>query len=292
MHSKDLISRYCRGKTKEFPSACQQFLPPEMCRFMRDDALRVIFEQGRCRPKTILRATVKGRLKRFQDLFSPDAPEDYVDSLTFELVKQLKEQQLTNRPTLPALKSYFNAAVAHAVTALLEKLDLLPPKTCGYCIHLSRSKPTVCQRFEIEEQEGKIIRENPWYQKKRIPSERACKEGFEPYTFEPLPPNPPEPSSEFDKITASIEVDHLLALLSERADQADGQKKIQKYERQFSIFSYLVKLFRLGYSLSEACEEICGLLDINQKMLRRDLHEITAFFLEKNVLEASNFPPL
>lgn len=58
MRTNDLISLYCLGTTAETNSVCEQLLPPEACRLLRDDVLRAIFEQGRCRPQTLLHTIV------------------------------------------------------------------------------------------------------------------------------------------------------------------------------------------------------------------------------------------
>ena len=274
MSANDLISLYCLGDTKEAEAPCEQLLPPEICRLLRDEVLHVIFDQGRCRPTVLLQTTVTGQLKRYRDLFSPDPPEDYAASLTFELVKQLEYQHLTNHPTLPALKSYFNVAGARAVVALLEELNLLVPRTCGNCIHLSLSKPYLCEHPDL-----------PWRGKTRIPSKKACQQGFEAYTLEPLTSTTPLPPTKPKiPVIAAIELENLLLLLAERAEQEEGTKSKQRYERQFTIFSAFSHLIVQGYTRKEAVDEILRLLNINARTLRKDLHEIKEFFVKKKVL--------
>ncbi|GAK57189.1 hypothetical protein U27_04154 [Candidatus Vecturithrix granuli] len=273
MPIKNLISLYCLGNVTETDSPCEQLLPPKICRLLRDCVLRVIFEQGRCRPTTeLLRPTVAGQLRRYRDLFSPDAPEDYTDSLTFELVKQLEPQRLIDHPTLPGLKSYFNVTAAHAVVDLLEDLALLLARTCGNCIHLSSVKPYVCQHTEM-----------PWYRQTCIPSEKACREGFEAYTLEPLTfMTPAPPAAEIS--VAALELENLLLLLAKRAEQEQGPKRKQIYERQFSIFSAFCHLIMQGYTRKEVFDEILRLLDVGHKLLKKDLQEIKKFFVQKKVL--------
>lgn len=272
MSANDLISLYCLGNTEEAEFPCEQLLSPEVCRLLRDCVLRVIFEQGRCRPTGLLQTTVTGQLNRYRDLFSPDAPEDYTVSLTFELVKQLEPQRLTNRPTLAGLKAYFNVTAAHAVIDLLEDLNLLLPRTCGNCIHLSSVKPYSCQHPELS-----------WRGQTRTPSEKACREGFETYTLEPLTSITPA-SSAAEISVAALELENLLLLLAKRAEQEEGTKRKQVYERQFSIFSALSHLMVQGYTRQEAVDEILCLLDVNQKLFNKDLQAIEAFFVKKKVL--------
>lgn len=206
------------------------------------------------------------------------APDDYAASLTFELVKQLEQQRLTNHYTLPALKSYFNVTVAHAVVALLEELNLLLPKTCGNSIHLSSVKPYVCQHTEM-----------PRYGQTRIPSEKACREGFEAYTLEPLTSTTPTPPAA-EIFVIPFELESLQLLLAKRAEQEEGKKRKQRYERQFSIFSAFSHLIMQGYTRKEAIDEILRLLDVSHKLLNKDLQETEEFFVKKKCCNAKNCP--
>lgn len=273
MRAKNLINLYCLRNVEKTDSVCEHLFPSEICRLLRDCVLRVIFEQGRCRPRELLKTTVTGQLTRYRDLFAPETPEDYAKSLTFELGKQLEPQRVANRPTLPGLKSYFNVTAAHAVVALLEELDLFVPRTCGNCIHLSSIKPYRCQHPEL-----------PWSGQTRTPSEKACREGFEAYTLEPLTAMTPAPQAPSESFSAALELENLRLLLAKRAEEEEGTKRKQVYERQFSIFSALSHLMVQGYTRQEAVDEILRLLKINIKMLRKDLQEIEDFFVKKKVL--------
>lgn len=279
--AQNLIREYCQRQWNDLHNECEFFIPADHCRLLDDRELGAIFEKGPCQPYEILKGIVRGQLARYRDLLSP---EDYVDSLAFELMHSIERNRLTKRPSLPALKQYLNQVGAHGVIKLLESLQLLTPKTCGNCIHLARSKPFLCHRETLDAHPQKDARQHPFYQTMRRPSERACKEGFESYIFEAEAPAHLLSAPFSGGNIGHVDMEHLLMLIEERAELAEGKKKKQRCERQFTIFSYLLHLFRQGYSQKEAFREILTLLDVTKKILRTDLQDIADFFNEKNVL--------
>jgi hypothetical protein len=277
----NLISEYCQRTWTPLDDTCEFFISDDRCRLLGEHELKVIFEKGPCRPYNLLQGIVRGQLSRYRDLLSP---EDYLESLTFELACSIEQNRLTRHPGLPALKRYLNQVGTHGVLHLLESLQLLRPKTCGNCIHLARSKPFVCQRVTLEGNQKEGIRKHPFHLIARRPSEKACAEGFEGYLFETEAPAHLLSAPHSEPHMGHLDIEHLLRLLEERAELAEGKKRKQLCERQFAIFSYLLHLFKQGYSQKEAFNEILTLLDVTKKILRRDLQDIADFFEGKNVL--------
>lgn len=282
----DFTAVYCR-RLHHFPVDCDHLVRPEVCKLLKEFPLKEIFATGRCRPQKFLTSIVRRKLNRYRDLLCPD---EHAEALAFELERALEERRLTESPTLYGLVGYFKTAAFHAVARLLEEEGLFTPKTCGYCIHLSRSKPFRCQCQYItvadSEQgaERKIARTgkrvHKWYNYPRRPSDNACKAGFERYALEPetlMSSSSPPP----DQAPASVILTQAVEVLQARAATATRPKERTVLHRHLSIFIGLIHSYERGYSENEAVKEVAADLNITVKMLNRDLRDMLQFLSEK-----------
>jgi hypothetical protein len=267
--AEDLINLFCEGKSSGFPQPCEHFIRfTKECRLLREQEMKVVFEQGRCDPYKMVAGAVKSNLKLYDHLIqSKDAVSHYIHTLTFEIAERIKARQLKKGWSIYFLKGYINRAVYCEVINRLEEDGIVPKGTCGNCIHLSRSK-----QYRCEEQSS------PYYGKKRNQSDPACKEGFEPYEFENIDDNnldsvqPPSPTPGL--------LEEITTILAERGKHEKSQKQQNICERQYRIFCVLKHLLAQGTPRREAIEVIAADLGENIKTIYLDLQKIKDF-LEK-----------
>jgi hypothetical protein len=283
--AEDLISLFCKGKSGGVPRKCNDFIPlTKECRLLKDQKMAMVFEKGRCIPYKMVERAVKGNLKLYEHLLSPqDSIEHYLPALTFEIAERIKARQLKQRWTIYFLKGYINRAVYHEVIRRLEDDGIVLKGICGNCIHLSRSKQYTCERETIIsiEQGGEV--ENPYYGKIRKQSDSSCKEGFEPYTIENINNGIQLKAIESPSATPKL-LEAIKTLLSKRAIHETRKKRKRIYQRQYAVFCDLKHLLVQGMLRREAIEEIAAELGESIKTIYFDIQDIKNFLAKKNVI--------
>jgi hypothetical protein len=276
--AEDLISVFCNGEGDNFEGPCQHFLSlTAECSLLKAQTMAEVFAKGRCKPHNMVKAAVKGNLRPYVE------PKTHLAALTFLVSEHVKKQQLYKGWKIYFLKSYINRTAYCKVIGLLEKEGILPKGVCKNCVHLSHAKPYCCQKETINSATP-LESENPYYQKKRNLFDRACKEGFEPYTVESLDHELETYDHAYSRSSSENLLERCVQVLAERAKQAQGKKRKQICERQYTIFCYLHHLLEQGLSRKEAVKDLVSTLGIAQKMLDRDLREIREYLARENVL--------
>lgn len=284
--AEDLIIRFCDGNPADFIERCPHFIfASEECDLLTDSPMQRVFEQGRCLPeKNLLKPTVRGTLTRYADLFHDDLsqPENYLDSLTFEIAERIKRCSLKKGFTIYVLKEYINRAVENGVLDFLIAEGKLSRRICGNCCNLSLSEPYSCHRKTIVNFHGEEV-ENAWYMQPRNQSDAACKTGFEPYRSEN------ESAKIFDrKDSAALPlpgwIEQIEVILSERAARESLPKKKAIYERHYAIFVNMKHFLSEGMERRAAIEKIADDLGETLKTVYGDLNEIQKYLQQKNVV--------
>jgi hypothetical protein len=246
--------------------------------------MMVVFERGRCTPYEMVEGAVKGNLKLYEYLLSPqDSIDNYRHALTFEIAERIKSRRLKRGWTIYFLKGYINRAVYCEVIRRLEDDGIILKGLCGNCIHLSRSKQYTCERETImsTEQGGEV--ENPYYGKKRNPSDSSCREGFEPYILESTDDGNTLDCTEPPSSVSGL-LEEIIKTLAKRAKYAKGEKHKSICQRQYEIFCSLKHLLGQGIPRREAIEEIAAALGENIKTIYLDIKIIQEYLTKKNVI--------
>jgi hypothetical protein len=271
----ELIALYCKGENTRFKRTCYEYYEvfTGECRLLKKDNMDDIFEKGRCEHPLMLKNAVRRNLYFYRDQINP---EEYIERITWEACELLKKRQLRT-PILPVLIGYINKTAYTEVIKTLIDEGILPNGKCGECVYLSLSKPYICQRAYIITDGERV--ENPIYREKRNPSDRACKEGFEPYEFDDGDNGDfPDPEGEGEDFSIFIDMQKLLIQRTEKTKDPNTKKK---YERQYVIFCRFAMLIQEGYSEKEAVKMIAEKLDISEKTVERDMAEVREFLKTK-----------
>lgn len=285
--AEDLISLFCEGKRGGFSRNCDYFIQfTKECRLLREQEMAKVFEKGRCIPYEMVEGAVKGNLKLYEHLLTPrDSIDHYLHTLTFEITERIKARRLKQGWTIYFLKGYINRSVYCEIARRLEEEGIVPKGICGNCIHLSRSKHYICERETIMLIEQGSEVENPYYGKKRKPSDPSCKEGFEPYTIESIDDHTQLDAIESPSLAPAPELlESIKTLLAKRAKLEKGKKRKSIYQRQYLVFCDLKHLLGQGIPRREAIEEIAAALDENIKTIYLDIKEIQEYLTKKNVI--------
>jgi len=272
----DLIALFCKGDGTRFKRIrCEYYeVFTGECKLLKKDNMEDIFEKGRCEPGTMAENAVKRNLYLYRDHINP---KEHLKTITWEASEILKKKKLRT-PILPVLIGYINKTAYTEVIRTLIEIGILPKGECGECVYLSLSKPYTCQRAYIIKDGEKL--ENPLYGEKRNPSDRACKEGFEPYEFDDVD------DGEFPDIQEGPEdsfliVESMKKLLIQRAEKTKDENTKKKYERQYVIFCRFATLVQEGYSEEEALNIIAEKIGKSGKTVERDMAEIREFLKTK-----------
>lgn len=284
--SPDLLE-LCRGSHPGSDNPCPYFLAfSSECRVLRDEPMGAVFGQRRCRPEVMVETAVRHFLNGYSDRVDPSDFEEYLNSLPVFVMDQIQEVHLTKEYTIYALKAYINRTAYNRVVNTLQKDGILPQRTCGDCLHLSRSGPPYhCQRTTIEIEYSGEETPNLLYETPRKPSQRACSHGFEPYYLVDGPPEGEEVVNPGSDAVLKDLLETWYRCLEERIEQeAAGSKRREVCERQYLFFCNLVHYLEQGYSRTEAIRAIKALYGCNKKVLSRDFQEMREYLAKKNVL--------
>lgn len=294
MAKSDVVNSICQGEEKRFRGEVCEYYDQntKACTLLRDEPLQVVFEKGRCQPfENIVRKQVIKYLREFKYQESLENMTRIAESIAEQYIKPARLRV----HTLPALLRFIATIVFRKVIDRLEEEGVLPKKECGACRHLSQAEPYFCERAMLIINEQEIL--NPHYRETRNPSDYACKNGFEPYTFqslESLQQNGPQSKKFLENVTSSADddvtefhvyvwVEHHRFLLKERQKQATGEKQ-KIYHRQRSVFLRLTQLIlREGKTRNEAIAVIARELGYSRKQIRRDVDALEKFLCAQNV---------
>ncbi len=272
MMAKDLIALFCKGEGRRFNGIrCEHYeIFTKECRLLKKDTMEDIFEKGRCKPSVMAENAVRRNLYLYRDKINP---KEYL-SMVWEVCKMIKKKRLRT-PILPVLIGYINKTAYTEVIRKLIEMCILVKGECGNCVHLSASEPSVCQRAYIIKDGEKL--QNPLYGEKRNPSDRACKDGFEPYEF-----NGEVPDIEGAEEGFPIIID-MQKLLIQRTEKAKDENTKKRYERQYVVFCRFAMLIQEGYSEKEALKIIAEKFDppVSVKTVERDMAEVREFLKTK-----------
>ncbi|MDM8524954.1 hypothetical protein QUF80_16410 [Desulfococcaceae bacterium HSG8] len=267
----DLIALFCKGEGKRFRGErCEHYeIFTDECRLLRDRKMKDVFEKGRCEPCVMVERAVKWNFYRYKDRVNP---EEYTE--VWEICEAIKKHTL-HIPKLPVLIGYINRSVYTEAIRILIEIGILVRGICDNCVHLSLSKVYVCTRAYVLV-DGKEI-ENPLYDKKRNPSDKACKDGFEPYDFKSLDTDDIDPPAVTDPGEEFLIIESMKKLLVLRTDRAKDETTKKIYERQYVIFCRFVNLVREGHSDKKALKAIAKKLGVSVKTVERDMEEVRKF---------------
>ncbi len=273
----DLIALFCKGEGKRFRGErCEHYeIFTGECRLLRDRKMKDVFEKGRCKPCVMVECAVKWNFYRYRDRVNP---EEYTDGTVWEICEIIKKHTL-RIPKLPILIGYINKTAYTEVIRMLIDMCILVRGICDNCVHLSLSKVYVCTRAYLLV-DGEEI-ENPLYDKKRNPSDKACKDGFEPYDFKSLDTDDIDPPAVTDPEEEFLIIESMKKLLVLRTDRAKDEKTKKIYERQYVIFCRFVNLVREGHSDKDALKAIATKLRVSKKTVERDMEEVRDFLRKK-----------
>jgi len=276
MYKQDLIEKICKGQDKEYENKyCNFFSYPKNCRILEGrNNLREIFadKELRCKPEDKLKKYVERFLKKYKDTIS----ETDIQSIAFEAQKKIENNCLKKKYNIHYLYSYIKKA---AKTATLDFLSMFSPlkPICNNCIYLlpDREKKFKCSREILINSDN-----NKNFEKKRKPSDKACKYGYEKIIIQPNVEEidvPDESSKNSCNIEDSI-IDKFLEILKNRPS------KSKKIIRQNQVYIRLFQLLKANENLKmyEIYETIAKELDISTKTVERDLEDIREYF-KKNV---------
>ncbi len=232
--------------------------------------LKDIFEKGRCDPSMMVKDAVKRNLYDYRDKIKP---AEHIEPMAFEISERIKEQCL-RCPKLPVLKEYINRTAYTEVIRMLIKEGELLKGECGNCVHLSKVKPYICQGEYIR-MKGEETK-NSEYGKKKNPSSRSCKEGFQPFEsvedFEDIEITDDDGVEEYISIIELME-----KFLIKRIENETNRNIKRKYERQYMMFCRFVTLIQEDSSEKEALKKISKNLGVSLKTIARDFAEVREF---------------
>ena len=273
--SSDLISIFCQGCDPRFQRRLCEFYQQfcRECHLLKEFALQAVFENGRCLPEKLLHTAIAVNLFEYAELVRA---EEYLDALTFESAERLKPTRLQQGFNLAVLKGYINVAAYRNVRETLEKDGILQKRICGHCLYLSPYKPTICQRETITTGAGDTPHE--LFEQPRFPSDRACKYGFEPLTFEST-----EGKEPFETETDAQRVMVVAKFLQDRIAQAQGEVK-KRHNRQYLVFCHLIHWLGHATSWDDEKTELAATLGVSLKTIDRDIQELVDILEEHDVL--------
>ncbi|GAK51093.1 hypothetical protein U14_02335 [Candidatus Moduliflexus flocculans] len=273
--SSDLIAVFCQGCDPRFQRRLCEFYQQiyRECHLLKEFILQAVFEKGRCLPEKLLRTAIAVNLLEYAELVRV---EEYLDALTFESAERLKLTRLQQGFNLAVLKGYINVAAYRNVRETLEKDGILQKRICGHCLYLSPYKPTICQRETITTGEGDLPHE--LFEQSRFPSDRGCKHGFEPLTFEST-----EGKEPFEVETDAQRVMVVAKFLQDRIAQAQGEAK-KRCDRQYLVFCHLVHWLGHTTSWDDEKTKLAATLGISIKTVDRDIQELVDILEEHDVL--------
>ena len=175
MFRKNLIEDICKGNDKKYKNQyCNHLSPPKSCRLLEGQKkLEIIFSEPevRCKPKTKLLSYIDQLVTKFNDKIS----ENDAQSIAFEAQKKIAKNWLKEEQNIHYLYSYIKKAARTATLDLMYMFSDFKP-VCKNCIYLSpdRERKYVCTKKLLTN--GVV---NELFEKKRKPSDKACKYGFE-----------------------------------------------------------------------------------------------------------------
>lgn len=273
--STDLIAVFCQGCDPRFQRRCCEFYQQLLreCHLLKEFILQAIFEKGRCLPEKLLKTAIAVNLSEYAELVRV---EDYLDALAFESAERLKPTRLQQGFNLAVLKGYINVAAYRSVRETLEKDGVLQKRICGHCLYLSPSKPTICQRETITTGAGDAPHE--FFEQKRFPSDRACKHGFEPLTFEST-----EGKEPFEVETNAQRLLLVAKYLQDRIAQAQGDAK-KRCDRQYLVFCRLVHWLGQTSAWDDEKAQLAATIGVSIKTIDRDIQELVEILEEQDVL--------
>lgn len=271
----DLIAAFCQGDDPRFRRRLCEFYQQigRECHLLKECILQAIFDKGRCLPEKLLRTAIAVNLSEYAELVRVD---EYLDALTFESAERLKPTRLQQGFNLAVLKGYINVAAYRNVRETLEKDGVLQKRICGHCLYLSPYKPTICQRETITTGEGDTPHE--LFEQPRFPSDRACKHGFEPLTFEST-----EGKEPFEVETDPQRVMVVAKFLQDRIAQSHGETK-KRCDRQYLVFCHLVHWLGKTTAWDDEKAALAAMLGVSLKTVDRDIQELVDVLEEHDVL--------
>jgi hypothetical protein len=281
--AKDLVQVFCKGEGTRFGGIWCEFYQRDSgeCRLLKDFELQEIFEKGRCTPSEILQRALAKHLEKYRDRLDP---AEHIESMAFEIAVRLSLKRLTQGYELYVLQGYINRTVYCSVIQMLRREDPLVKRQCGSCKHLSRSRPSICQRQTIpDSRHGK--QPHPYYGTPRNLTDRACKEGFDTFETASIEASPEihQPLIAAEPDMTGILLADMLALLSKRRANAEDSRAKKHYERQYLVFCQLLDLLKQGHSQKEAIGVIAVTLGVSVKTIQRELSAIKEFFTHEGV---------
>lgn len=282
--ARNLVDYFCEGLGRRFGGIpCEHYHPSTgECTLLKQFVLKEIFEKGRCQPFEILKRAVQKHLEKYRDLVNPG---EHVDAMAFELSERIKRQRLRQGFKIYVLKGYINKTIYAEVTGMLHHETAIVRRQCGYCKHLSQSKPYTClQETIVTTKDGEI--ENPHYGNTRKFIEKACKDGFEPLedtsieTSEQIAQSPVVFPPDY---TPGMLFADMTKMLTDRIERAQDHKTRKRYDRQYVGFCKLLDLLRKGIPKKEANKMIAETLGVSAKTIDREFQEIREFFCREGV---------
>jgi hypothetical protein len=281
----DLVQSICKGEGKRFRGVlCEYYeLDTEKCELLRDELLHAVFEKGRCQPlQRIVRPLVAKHLIRYGYHHACQDFHKNVNALAEGFTEQyIRNQRLHKGYTLYVLRKFINEIVYCKILDYVQQEGLLPKMVCGECVHLSREKPHICERMTITGEKDTKEIPNPFYQQKRTPGERACKEGFEPYTFTSVDSIGNVEHSPDDGMQQQIVFEHWAFLLAKRVEHATTAEDKKIFGRQHIVFGRMAQLRWEGFDWPNAITRVADECGVNPRTIKRDLHQIKQFLRTK-----------
>ncbi len=222
-------------------------------------------------------------LRNFGDKINP---QEHVDAIAFIVTERVKTYHLKNEYKIYSLKNYISKTTYCEITETVRtETGLFGKRLCGNCLYLTLSKPHTCECETLDiDANGEEI-PHPHYQKNRLPSQQACKEGgFKPYVFVSTADQTVEEGVKdigIKDIPVKNQVELSRKLLVERVGQEKKKKHKQICQRQYVIFCKLESCFQQGYELNEVVKEIAAQLKCLPKLVYRDQKHERIFSLKK-----------
>ena len=297
MKKDERIYAICKGEAKRFHGIpCEYYEPhSSQCQLLRESPLQVIFEHGRCKP---LENIVQKLVIKYSNKFGYQESSENLKRIAVSIAElHIKPQKLAKGHTFPVLQQFIRTIVYRKLIDRLQEEGILPKQQCGECIYLPEAKVLICERVTIiREGDSKEIL-NPFYHKKRNPSDSACKEGFEPYRFQAREfieqkhlANTTQtqqfiqsPDDNFSAFQEQVWIEHVIFLLAERAEHAIGEKR-KIYTRQFHVFIRMLQfVWGEGKKRNESISLLAKELGCSVKNIKRDIDTIHQFLQKKNV---------
>lgn len=283
----DLMNVFCKGEGRRFGGAVCPYFEADTgeCRLLRDDDLREVFEKGRCTPFEMVKRALSKHLEKYRDVVHP---AEHLDAMAFEVAVRLTSKRLKQGFQIYVLQGYINRTVYCSVIEMLRREDPLVKRQCGTCRHLSRSRPSRCQRPTIMSP-GEGEQDNPLYDTPRNQTDRACKHGFEPVESISLEDSPAISASlqAAEADTSEILLVDMIKLLAKRASEAVRGRARKRADRQYLVFCQLAERCKDGETHQDAVRGIAEDFGVSVKTIQREISELKAFFTQEGVLDSA-----